>query len=73
MRNSKTSKFKKRYYVGVDDTNLKYPFVAIDKKTDNIIWNFEFQEDAELWCHKQNHEPTFGTGEIPKMMRMYKA
>ena len=70
MRNSK--KLKSRYYVDLDDSNLNYPYNCIDVKTNEVVWNFEFEEDALEWCKNQNKKTTFGKDRIPPLMRMYK-
>ena len=70
MRSSKT--LKSRYYVDVDDSNLNYPYTCVDVKTNIIVNNFEFEEDALDWCNKQNKNPTFGKREIPFHIRIYK-
>ena len=56
MRNSK--KLKSRYYVDMDDSNLNYPYNCIDVKTNEVVWNFEFEDDALEWCRRQNKKPT---------------
>lgn len=63
---------KSRYYVDVDSSNLNYPYSCVDVKTNDIVWNFEFEEDAVEWCDQQNEEPTFGEGEIPLHVRNVK-
>ena len=70
MRNSK--KLKSRYYVDLDDSNLNYPYNCIDVKTNEVVWNFEFEEDALEWCKNQNKNQSFGKDRIPPHMRMYK-
>lgn len=69
MRSSKT--LKSRYYVDVDDSNLNYPYNCVDVKTNIVVNNFEFEEDALEWCDKQNKNPTFGKHEIPFHIRIY--
>ena len=70
MRNSK--KLKSRYYVDLDDSNLNYPYNCIDIKTNEVVWNFEFEEDALEWCKNQTKKPACGKDRIPPHMRMYK-
>ena len=60
------------HYVDLDDSNLNYPYNCIDVKTNEVVWNFEFEEDALEWCKNQNKKPTFGKDRIPPHMRMYK-
>ncbi len=67
-----SKKLKSRYYVDMDDSNLNYPYNCIDVKTNEVVWNFEFEDDALEWCRRQNKKPTFGKDRIPPHMRMYK-
>jgi len=67
MQNFKV--LKSRYYVDVDETDLEYPYNAVDVKTNEIVWKFEFEDDALEWTTKQNNSPTFGDDEIPNFLR----
>ena len=49
-----SKKLKSRYYVDMDDSNLNYPYNCIDVKTNEVVWNFEFEDDALEWCRRQN-------------------
>ena len=67
-----SKKLKSRYYVDMDDSNLNYPYNCIDVKTNEVVWNFEFEDDALEWCRRQNKKRSFGKDRIPPHMRMYK-
>ena len=69
MRNSKGS--KSRYYVDVG-TDPNYPYNCVDVKTNDIVWNFVFEEDALEWCNRQNKVPTFEDFDIPLHLRNVK-
>ena len=49
-----SKKLKSRYYVDMDDSNLNYPYNCVDVLTNEVVWNFEFEDDALEWCQRQN-------------------
>ena len=67
-----SKKLKSRYYVDMDDSNLNYPYNCVDVLTNEVVWNFEFEDDALEWCQRQKKKHTFGKDSIPPHMRMYK-
>ncbi len=72
MRNSAKSK-SRRFKIRMDEDNIKYPYIVIDTKfEDMIISNFKFKDDAKHLCNFQNKHCTFGNFEFPKFMRTYK-
>ena len=73
MTNSVRSKYSgKRFEVKIDDDNINYPYIVVDKKfTDAIIKNFKFEDDAHYLCDFQNNNCTFGNFEFPKFIRIY--
>ena len=74
MTNSAKSKSRrsKRFRIRIDEDNIKYPYIVVDTKfNDMIISNFKFKDDAKDLCRFQNRHCTFGNFEFPKFMRTY--